>query len=552
MSKNQGLGRPALGERFALSLFRQMLKLPRGTQRYLIDKTVRIPMRDGVELTAEHWAPIGDSLGTVMVQTPYGRNALWGAIYAAPYASRGYHVVLCSSRGTFGSDGEFDPMMSEVDDVADVSNWLRQQPWFRGRFAMVGASYLGYTQYALLMDPPPELAAVVVQVGFHDLEETLREGGALKLNDFLAWSEFVAHQERYGILTGLIRLATVSRRIAPAWGSLPLGRGVDDVLGSSAPWFKRWLSHPDAADEFWAPVQLRAALDRVKVPVLLHTGWMDIFLDQTMEQYDHLSSRGVEVALTAGPWIHGDIEAKAAHQLVPETLQWLDTYVAGLPDEIRSAPVKIFVTGANQWREYTQWPPLGRTIEFHPHADGSLHESHPGDGALSFTYDPAAPTPTVGGRLLTSQGGYRNDGKLADRGDVLTFTSEPLQDALEIGGRAELNLAHSSENGHADLFVRISEVDRKGRSRNVVDGFVRLDGTSSDGSGDVRQIRITFDPTAHQFGAGSRIRLFVAGGCFPRFDRNLGAGEDPLTATSLSTSTRTIDLNKCTLSIPVV
>ena len=546
MSAQRTSSRRGLRSRVTAAFFRQLLKLPKQPGDYTVDRGVRIPMRDGTELEAEHWTPTGTPAGTVLVHSPYGWNALFSAVYGAPYAARGYHVVLSSARGTFGSGGDFDPMMNEVDDTADVVEWLRNQPWFEGRFAMVGASYLGFTQWATLMKPPPELAAVVIQVGFHDLAGTLWEGGAIKLNDFLAWSEFVARQEEYGLVRGILRLATVAKRIAPAFQVLPLGRGISQVLGNGAPWFSRWLEHTDLDDHFWSRVRLGAALDRVQVPVLLHTGWMDLFLDQTIEQYRRLSERGSEVALTVGPWTHGDIEGKAAPQLIPEALDWLDTHLGGAADTRRSAPVKVFVTGADQWRDFSQWPPPAEPLTLHPHADGTLRESTTDSGTAAFTFDPAHPTPTVGGRLMTSAGGYRDDSALAARDDVLTFTGEPLLEPTEIIGRPVVTLDHTTDNPHADLFVRISEVDAKGKSHNVTDGFIRL--TAADPE---HRITIELDPMAHRFAAGSRIRLVIAGGSFPRWDRNLGTGGNPLTSADLAPSSRTIALNGSEVRLPV-
>ena len=125
-------------------------------------------MRDGVDLVADHYAPTDATAGTILVRVPYGRAFPFSLIYARLYAARGYHVVLQSVRGTFGSGGDFEPMVHEAADGADTVVWLRQQPWFTGRFATIGSSYLGFTQWALLSDPPPELAAAVVTVGPHD------------------------------------------------------------------------------------------------------------------------------------------------------------------------------------------------------------------------------------------------------------------------------------------------------------------------------------------------------------------------------------------------
>ncbi len=83
-------------------------------------------MRDGVELLADHYEPITDNpAGTLLVRCPYGRRFPFTALYAGVYASRGYHVVFQSVRGTFGSGGEFNPMVDEIADGADTVEWLR-------------------------------------------------------------------------------------------------------------------------------------------------------------------------------------------------------------------------------------------------------------------------------------------------------------------------------------------------------------------------------------------------------------------------------------------
>jgi putative CocE/NonD family hydrolase len=157
-------------------------------------------MRDGVTLRADHYAPDTDRpLGTILVRGPYGRALPFSIIYARVYAARGYHVVFQSVRGTFGSGGEFVPMVHEADDAADTVAWLREQPWFTGTFGTIGLSYLGFTQWALLADPPPELAAAVVTVGPHDLHMSSWGTGAFALNDFLGWSDMVANQETSGL-----------------------------------------------------------------------------------------------------------------------------------------------------------------------------------------------------------------------------------------------------------------------------------------------------------------------------------------------------------------
>jgi hypothetical protein len=122
----------------------RIFKMPPGHHDYTLTPGVRVPMRDGVELLTDVYAPVTKSLGTLLIRTPYGRTGLIALLTARYYATHGYHVVNQRCRGTFGSDGVFQPFRPEIDDGADTVAWLRRQAWFGGRFALCGASYLGY------------------------------------------------------------------------------------------------------------------------------------------------------------------------------------------------------------------------------------------------------------------------------------------------------------------------------------------------------------------------------------------------------------------------
>ncbi len=189
----------------------------------------------------------------------------------------------------------------------------------------------------------------------------------------------------------------------------------------------------------------------------------------------------------------------------------------------------MFVTGADQWRDLAELAAARNGAMLHLHPGGGLgDEPAPERQRAEFTYDPADPTPTIGGRLLDPRaGGYTDDHALAARRDVVAFTGAPLTAPLDVLGSPGLVLAHTSDNPHADLFVRLSEVDPDGRSRNVSEGFVRLDPDTAAGN-----IRLELDAVAHRFAAGNRIRVVIAGGSHPHWERNLGTDDDPATSSS--------------------
>ena len=528
----------------------RLLGLPPATTDYTVDR-VGVPMRDGVELVADHYAPITSSpVGTLLVRGPYGRSFPFSLTFARLYAARGYHVVLQSVRGTFGSGGAFEPMVNEAADGADTVDWLREQPWFTGRFATVGLSYLGFTQWALLRDPPPELAAAVITVGPHDFNASVWGTGSFAINDWLGWNDLVSHQEDLGRIKAGIRQLQARRRVAQAVGEVPMGAGARKLLGAGAPWFESWIEHSEEDDPFWNALRFGEALDRVRVPVLLLSGWQDIFLKQTLQQYAHLRGRDVDVALTVGPWTHVQMLGKGLATCAKESLDWLDTHLGGATALRRPSRVRVYVAGQG-WRSLGDWPPATTERELFLRPGGHLGETAPTDltglAPATFRYDPADPTPTTGGPLLSPNGGYRDDSRLALRDDVLAFTSLTLTEDLYVYGNPVVELAHTSDNPHVDLFVRVSEVNAKGRSRNVSDGYRRLGAAPETGT---ETVRVELDAIAHRFRAGSHIRLLVAGSWFPRYARNLGTEEPLLTGRQSKPAIHALHYGRSRLLLP--
>jgi hypothetical protein len=444
-----------------------------------------------------------------------------------PYAERGYAVVIQSVRGTFGSGGEFSPVVHEEHDGQDTVAWLREQKWFDGRLATLGPSYLGYTQWALALDPPPELQAMVLHIGPHDLAQAGMIDGAFQLTNLSIWTELVAHQERVGFLRGLVRLATAERRLAPYLGELPLQGLAERFGGNPAPWFDEWLAHPDLDDPYWDLYRATPAVHSSTVPALLIGGWQDWFVEQTLYQYAVLRDRGVDVALTLGPWTHLTIDAAVT---APESLAWLNTYLpvdGAPPAEPRPDRVRVHVSGARTWRTMSDWQPAATDRTWYLGPDGRLADDAPtAAGETTFTYDPMDPTPSVGGRILANSAGQRDNRELEARDDVLTFTTSPLRNPVEVQGGVRVRLVVDSDNPFADLFVRLCDVEPNGKSINITDRLVRLDpAPGEEPHAGQRTVELTLVETAHRFRAGHRIRLQVSGGAHPRYARNLGTGE---------------------------
>jgi putative CocE/NonD family hydrolase len=163
--------------------------------------------------------------------------------------------------------------------------------------------------------------------------------------------------------------------------------------------------------------------------------------------------------------------------------------------------------------------------------------------STTFRYDPADPTPSIGGPLQSRTQGQHDNVRLEKRADVLTFTGEPLEEAVEVMGAVRAEFDADTTAASADLFARLCDVDPAGRSINVCDGLTRF--TISG------RVVVEMGPTAHRFRPGHRIRLLVAGGAHPRFLRNYGTGEPPGPATRMVATTTTVGPTS-SLVLPVV
>jgi uncharacterized protein len=503
----------------------RQLKLGPKRNKITVERAVQVPMRDGSILVADHYAPVtAAARPTILMRCPYGRG--WQmTLMARPFAERGYHVLLQSCRGTFGSAGVFTPGIDEAADGQDTVAWLRGQSWFDGRLATVGASYLAFAAWALALDPPPELFAMAVHISPHDLAAAGFGQGPFELYNLLMWSDLMAHQERFGAARMMWRTMNAERRLAPALARLPLA-ATSASLAGGAPWYADWIAHADPADPYWTGYSAAAALQRVAVPTLLISGFHDFFVAQTMTQYQALRERGVPVGLTVGPWTHMTLDMSIA---LRETVAWLDAFSDGnaAASPPRRPAVRVWTSGSDTWQELADWPPPGavRQSFFLTAAGGLAGEPLAADAVTSFRYDPADPTPSVGGRIMSMRsGGSQDNTALEARPDVLTFSTPPLERAIRVAGVPAATLYLSSDNPHHDIFVRLCDVDEQGMSRNLTDQIVRPvpAGVTADR---LREVSILLTDVSHVFLPGHQIRLQVSGGAHPRFARNLGTAD---------------------------
>ncbi|MDT7790261.1 MAG: uncharacterized protein QOF58_8680 [Pseudonocardiales bacterium] len=497
---------PGLFTRVVSAVHRKAIGLPPGAVPYTVERGVRVPTADGAQLVTDLYRPLGEARGTILIRSPYGRGLPESLFHGRAFADHGYQVVIQSVRGTGGSTGTFRPIAQETSDSQDTVAWLREQSWFSGRLATLGGSYLGWTQWALMQDPPPELRAALILVGPHDFSRAIHGTGSLALADFLRWSANVKALNN----GGMGAMVTAGRRVTAALRAPTPELAAAAALGDQT-WFDEWLAHPELDDAFWQEYDATSAISATTVPTLLIGGWHDVFVDQTLEQFRALESRQVDVAMTIGPWTHMDTTIKAARVADTEALAWFDQHVAGHGSK-REAPVRVYVTGAEQWRALPTWSPPANELTLTLDATRLL-STEPGSGTVEFDYDPADPAPSLGGRHMSTKAGRQDGRTIERRADVITFTSAALGQPLDVVGAPRVNLRLKVTGAAPDLFARLCEVDARGRSWNVTEAFSRFDPASG-------QVELSLGSCAHRFRAGHRVRLQISGGAYPRFARN--------------------------------
>ena len=522
-----------------MTLFSRVLGLvaklpPATTGAVCADRDLRAKMPDGVELLADRWRPTSaqpDRASVILLRTPYGRRQ-WGML-GRLFAERGYQVVIQSCRGTFGSGGDWVPFRNEEADGQATLDWIAGQPWFDGRLATFGPSYLGITQWALAGGSPGYWKAMALDVTASNVRDAVVfPSGAFALETALTWLQQVEHQED-GWLKILGAQRAGRRTLRSAYGALPLADADRIAVGHHVPFFQDWIAHEKPGDSWWDPVDFGRHLGAGPAASLVG-GWYDIFLPSQLDDYRTLRAAGRDATLTVGPWSHvspGGIGAS-----LRDALNLFDDRLSGDPDGPGHNRVRVFVMGARRWVELAYWPPPAEEQTWYLATAGKLQLS-PSVGSASdrYRYDPADPTPGIGGPSLNwSNAGPKDQRRREDRADVLTYTSETLSSDLTVIGSLSTHLHVRSTLEHTDFFVRLCDVSPQGRSRNLSDGIVRLrPGGVTESDDRSMSIRIDMWPTAHTFRRGHRIRLQVSSGAHPLFIRNTGTGEPLANTTSL-------------------
>jgi putative CocE/NonD family hydrolase len=527
---------------------------------------IRVPMRDGVTLAADVYLPPlaageADRWPIILTRTPYLKSNEAFLETARYYTGQGYALVAMDVRGRGDSDGIFVPYVNDGPDGYDAIEWLAAQPWATGAVGTIGGSYPGCSQWLTALEQPPHLRAMIVAVTPSDpfVENPTGEHSPMDM----CWLHFVSGR-------------TLQPMAAVNWEAvythLPL-LTMDERAGQTNAHWRNDLAHPQL-DDYWQPRRYQHAFERVNVPTLHVSGWYDDEQIGTPLNFIGMTTRGATAEARAsqrllmGPWGHqinaksklGEVDfgPQALIDLRGEHVRWFDRWLkeaksadnSADAEEQTDAPVRIFVMGANEWRDEQEWP-LARTqwTRYYLHSGGQAN-SRFGDGALSptspspdaepadgYRYDPARPVPFLTEPTSSQIGGPDDYAAVERRDDVLVYVTEPLTEDVEVVGPISVDLYAASSAPDTDFTAMLTDVWPTGFVQRLCDGIVRArfrEGMASPTLIEPGKIyRYTIDcwNTAQVFKAGHRIGLMLSSSAFPKFARNLNTGA-PLGMTS--------------------
>jgi uncharacterized protein len=524
-------------------LHRLMLKRLGVTQTHAVTirRNIRMPTADDVDLLTDlYLGNSGERAPVVLIRSPYGRSFFLAGMTAYPLASQGFNVVLQSCRGTFGSGGRFNPHHDEQRDGLATVEWIKQQAWYGGSIATFGPSYLGYTQWAIAAPAGPEVKAMAMQATLADFAQMTYCGDSFSLENALTWTRMVNMTAKHRFLALRFLIPGMRNRLEirpEQWALLPLDRMDEKVVGEPVSFWQDWMVHSCSADPWWQPMNFRKSIGEIRRPISMVAGWFDIFVPWQMRDFIALRLGGCETRITIGPWRHTDPELARAG--VQDAISWFSRHLLGRSCAPESKRVKLYVMGADEWRYFDEWPPRESVAErwYLQPQHQLLDRMAPDSAADQYRYDPATPTPSVGGPALKSLPFSVDNTEFERRADVLTYTSEPISRPRDIIGPVAAELYVSSTAPSADFLVRLCDVDTNGVSRNICDGLQRVRIQSTDAP---QQVRVEMWPTAYQVARNHRLRIQVASGAFPRWARNPGSTEPLGQASTLHSATQSI------------
>lgn len=550
-------------------------------------------MRDGIRLATDIYRPKTDrKVPIIFSRTPYNFNS-WGdgkqrtrtAQRAYEAVKRGYAYVVQNERGRYFSEGEWDILGTPLTDGYDAFTWMKDQSWSNGKIGTLGCSSTAEWQMAVAALDHPSHAAMVVQgygagvgrVGNYYEQGNWYRGGVEQML-FFSWL-YSVEQDKFKprIPAGATQedLIRISRfyDLAPenppidmseALKYLPIQDILKNMNGKHEIFDKMIRRKPDHKD--WYKSGLYHDDMEFGVPSFWFTSWYDVSISPNLELFNHVRNNSKDATirdnqyLIIAPTLHCRYTRATENTIVGERnvgdarlnyeeqiYAWFDLWLKGEQNDFKEKTprVQYYTMGINIWQSSATWPPEQVKLTTYYLNSGGNANSAFGDGKLTttkakkdnpdgFTYDPMQPVPSYGGNVCCTgnavKGGSYDQQQMETRNDILVYTSDPLDEGVEISGFIESTLYVSSDVKDTDFTIKLIDVYPDGRAYNLDETIQRVryrEGYEKEvfmEKGKVYKVDLTPMSTSNYFKKGHRIRIEISSSNFPRFARNLNTG----------------------------
>jgi putative CocE/NonD family hydrolase len=448
---------------------------------------------------------------------------------------------------------------------------------------MIGGSYLGWVQWWAARERPPHLTTIIPNVAPPDPFYNIPyDYGVFFLGAAIWWAE-VLDREATADISGSKMADIAERKYVKLLRPLPVIDLDKAVLGKENPYWRKWIAHP-VNDDYWEQANFLERLQDVRIPVFHQSGWFDGDGIGTklnylaMARHHHPNQK-----LVLGPWGHTDEAARrigdrdfgpgAIIDLQRAYLRWFDFWLKGVENGVTKEPlISVFVMGSDRWLHGDTYPLPQTKFEKWYLTSGGKANTTKGDGKLSpaapaadspadrYTYDPADPTPrpdlyeeteTTDGKVKSTEEKKKAEeahhaAVTEARGDILVYDSGPLEKPLTFVGPLSAVLYASTSARDTDWFVRLMEVDAKGKIFPLSEGKIRARYRQTTKKvellelGKVYEYHLDLWHTGITIPKGNRLRVEVASASFPMFSRNLNTGGHNETETQFVKAEQTI------------
>ena len=559
----------------------------------IVEQKIMMPMRDGIRLATDIYRPKTDKkVPIIFSRTPYNFNS-WRdgkqntrtAQRAYEAVKRGYAYVVQNERGRYYSEGEWDILGAPLTDGYDAFSWMKDQSWSNGKIGTFGCSSTAEWQMAVAALDHPSHAAMVPQsygagvgrVGDFYEQGNWYRGGAEQML-FFSWLYSVEHDKfKPRIPAGASQedLIRISRfyDLAPenpkvdmteAFNHLPIQDILKNIKGKHEIFDKMVRRKPNHDD--WYKGGLYHDDKEFGVPSFWFASWYDVSISPNIALFNHVrnNAKDPEVRdnqyLVIAPVLHCSYTRAKENTIVGERnvgdarlnydeqiYDWFDLWLKGEQNDFKEKTprVQYYTMGINKWNKSETWPPeQAKLTTFYLNSGGNANSLF-GDGTLStksakkdkpdgFTYDPMQAVPSHGGNVCCTgnavKGGAFDQQQMERRHDILVYTTEPLEEGVEVSGFIESTLYVSSDAKDTDFTIKLIDVYPDGTAYNLDETIQRVryrEGYDKEVfmvKGEVYKIDLTPMSTSNYFKKGHSIRIEISSSNFPRFARNLNTG----------------------------